>query len=84
LQQLFFLQCSGTPTSLRIPSDNTQGIIYHFKAKHASVQQACFDASSTTVSYFVRDWWLKYQVDILLQSSTATLRGLLTQLRKGG
>ena len=59
-------------------------ILECFDRKHVPVQQVCFDASSTNVGYFVRDWWLKYQVDVLLQGSTATLKELLTQLHKGG
>ena len=79
-----FYHVLGHRPVLRAPSDNAQCIIHHFKAKHASAQQVCFDASSTTVCYFLRDLWPKYQADIPLQSSTATLRELLIQLHNGG
>jgi len=49
-------------------------ILECFDRKHVPVQQVCFDASSTNVGYFVRDWWLKYQVDVLLKGSTVMFR----------
>ena len=73
---------SGTPSVFRAPSDNAQCILGHFEAERASVQRVCFKASSNA-SYFVRDYWSKYQIDTLQQESTATLRELLIQLHDG-